>query len=133
MSTMPTRPEATRAEIDCFLAAARETIADVRYCWLATRSADGGTNARALRIHPGRVGSDDWTRRFVVRRESRKVAEMRAAPRVTLAFQHASGDAYVALGGVAILLDDKAEMRELWPSSPADRREFSRPASRTNT
>src|SRR6185312_13667399 len=103
MSTMPVMPEITQQHIDRFLAAARDTIADVPHCWLATRSADGGTNARAVRSSTGAPGDDAWTRRFLVRRESRKVAEMRAAPRVTLAYQHASGDAWVALGGHAVL------------------------------
>jgi general stress protein 26 len=116
MSTMPARPEVTEEQIARFLAAARETIADVQFCWLATRSLDGGTNARAVHVHPGKPGDDEWTRRFIVRRESRKVGEMRAAPKVTLAFQHASGDAYVALGGVVYLLEDRAQMREMWPS-----------------
>jgi len=35
--------------------------------------------------------------------------------RLTLAYQHDSGDAYVALGGSAILLEDRDEMRGLWP------------------
>jgi len=34
----------------------------------------------------GPPGSDEWTRRFLVRRSSRKVEEMRAAHLVTLAF-----------------------------------------------
>ena len=116
MSALPPRPEVTKEQIAGFLEAAQRTIAEVAFCWLATRSADGGANARAVHVHSGRPGSDEWTRRFVVRRESRKVAEMRAAPRVTLAFQHDSGDAYVALGGMAVLLDDNAEMREMWPT-----------------
>jgi general stress protein 26 len=109
-------PEITAAQIDRFLAAARETIAAVPFCWLATRSADGGANARAVRSCANAPGDDAWTRRFLVRRGSRKVAEMRAAPRVTLAYQHDSGDAYVALGGCAVLVEDTAEMRTLWPS-----------------
>jgi general stress protein 26 len=40
---------------------------------------------------------------------------MRASPPVTLAFQHPSGDRYVALGGRATIVDDVAEMRSLWP------------------
>lgn len=116
MSTLPVRPEVTLEEIARFLAAARATIADIRFAWLATRSADGGANARAVHVHPGPTGSDEWIRRFVVRRGSRKVAEMRAAPLVTLAFQHGSGEAYVALGGTAFLLEDNAEMREMWPA-----------------
>jgi general stress protein 26 len=108
-------PEITQQQIEQFLAAARQTIADVQHCWLATRSLDGGANARAVRAHVGVPGSDEWTRRILVRRGSRKVGEIRAAPLVTLAYQHESGDRYVALGGKASLVEDKAEMRTLWP------------------
>jgi general stress protein 26 len=116
MSTLPATPVVTGDQIAQFLAAARETIAAVPHCWLATRSAEGGANARAVRSSAGAPEDDEWTRRFLVRRGSRKVAEMRAAPRVTLGYQHASGSAYVALGGEAILVEDRAEMRSLWPS-----------------
>jgi len=117
MSMMPERPKVTTEQIERFLAAARETVANVPHCWLATRSAEGGAHARAVKSSPGTAGDDEWTRRILVRRGSRKVAELRAAPLVTLAFQHASGDAYVALGGRATLADDRTEMRSLWPSS----------------
>jgi len=117
MSTMPSPPpEVTEAQIIQFLAAARETIAEVPFCWLATRSLEGGTNARAVRSSAGAPGSDEWTRRFLVRRSSRKVTEMRAAPLVTLAYQHPSGDRYVALGGRAMVVEDIAEMRTMWSS-----------------
>jgi general stress protein 26 len=117
MSTMPPVPEVTPAQIAQYLAAARETIATVPHCWLATRSAEGGANARAVRVQPGRQGDDDWTRRFLVRRSSRKVAEMREAPLVTLAYQDPSGDRYVALGGRATIVEDTAEMRTMWSST----------------
>ena len=116
MSTMPPVAEVTESQIIQFLAAARETVAEVPLCWLATRSAEGGTNARAVNSSAGAPGSDEWTRRFLVRRSSRKVAEMRAAPMVTLAYQHPSGDRYVALGGRATIVDDVAEMRTMWSS-----------------
>src|SRR6266700_3993026 len=109
--------EVTADDVDRFLAAARETIAEVPYCWLATRSADGGANARAVRVHGAVPGADPWMRRFVVRRGSRKVGEMRDAPRVTLAYQHESGDRYVGLGGVESLIEDRAEMRTMWSSA----------------
>src|SRR3979490_3207655 len=100
MSTkMPAAPPVTEPNILQFLDAARETIAAVPVCWLATRSLEGGTNARAGNSSAGPSRSGAWTRRFLVRRSSRKVAEMRAAPLVTLAFQHPSGDRYIALGG----------------------------------
>ena len=115
-TTMPPVPKVTDADIIRFLAAARETIAAVPICWLATRSLEGGTNARAVNSSAGAPGSDQWTRRFLVRRSSRKVAEMRAAPSVTLAFQHPSGERYVALGGRATIIEDVAEMRTMWRS-----------------
>jgi general stress protein 26 len=103
-------------QIERWLAAARKTIATVRHCWVATRAEDGGANARAVRINPGAPGSDEWTRRFVCRRGSRKVAEIRRDPRVTLAYQEDRENAYVALGGIASLIEDRAEMRSLWPA-----------------
>jgi general stress protein 26 len=115
MTTMPLIPQFTEAQIVSFLAAARETIAAVPICWLATRSLEGGTNARAVNCSAGAPGSDEWTRRFLVRRNSRKVAEMCAAPSVTLAYQHQSGDRWIALGGRAAIINDVAEMRTLWP------------------
>jgi general stress protein 26 len=115
-TTMPPAPTVTETQILGFLAAARETIAAVPICWLATRSLKGGTNARAVSSSAGSPGSDEWTRRFLVRRSSRKVAEMRASPSVTLAFQHASGERYIALGGRATIIEDVAEMRTMWPS-----------------
>lgn len=112
--TMPAAPQITNDQIGHFLAAARETIAAVPICWLTTRSLDGGTNARAVTTGPGASGSDEWCRRMLVRRSSRKVAEMQIAPMVTLAYQNQGGDRYVALGGRTTIIEDVAEMRSLW-------------------
>ena len=112
---MPPAQTFTEAEILQFLGGARETVAAVRIAWLASCSRDGGTNARAVDTFAGAAGSDEWTRRFLVRRTSRKVGEIRAAPQVTLAFQHPSGDRYVALCGRATINEDTGEMRSLWP------------------
>jgi general stress protein 26 len=114
---MTTTPDPDRQQIECFLAAARQTIAEIPLCWLATRSLEGGVNVRAVRVNAGAPGCDEWTRRMLVRRGSRKIPEIRAAPLITLAFQHASGDRYVALGGRASLLEDNAQMRSLWSSA----------------
>jgi len=106
----------TEAEILEFLDAARATVAAVPICWLATRSLEGGANVRAVNAFAGPPGSDEWTRRFLVRRTSRKVGELHAAPAVTLAFQHPSGERYVALGGRAAISEDVSQIRSLWPS-----------------
>lgn len=102
------------ALIDRLLDVARETIATVRHCWLATAAADGGANARVVRAFPGGGGADEWTRQFLCRRGSRKVPEIQRAPRVTLAYQDGSGDRYVGLLGRASVIDDRAEMRTIW-------------------
>src|SRR6202171_5434 len=57
-------PKVSETEILQFLTAARATIAAVPVCWLATRSLEGGTNARAVSSSAGPPGSDEWTRRF---------------------------------------------------------------------
>jgi general stress protein 26 len=41
---------------------------------------------------------------------------MRAAPLITLAYQHPSNDRYVALGGRATISEEIAEMRTMWSS-----------------
>jgi general stress protein 26 len=113
MSTaMPPPRQVTATEILQFLSAARDTLAEAPVCWLATRSLEGGTNARAVSTSAGPPGSDEWTRRILVRGNSRKVAEIRAAPLVTLAFQHASGDRYIALIGRATIIEDVTENAE---------------------
>jgi general stress protein 26 len=117
MLTMTTPLAAEHQQIDRLLAAARETIASVRYCWVATRAEDSGANARAVLSLAGPADSDEWTRRFLTHRGSRKVAEIRRDPRVTLAYQANTGDSYVALAGVAHLIEDKAEMRSLWQAN----------------
>ena len=102
------------ALIDRLLGVARETIATVRHCWLATAAPDGGANARAVRAFPGGVGADEWARRFLCRRGSRKVPEIQRAPGVTLAYQDGPGDRYVGLVGRAGVIDDRTEMRTIW-------------------
>jgi general stress protein 26 len=72
--------------------------------------------SRAVSSAAGPPGSDEWTRRSLVRRSSRKVGEMRAAPLVTLAFQHPSGDRYIALGRRVTIIEDVAQMRTMWSS-----------------
>jgi general stress protein 26 len=117
MLSMTSPPDAEQQQIDRLLAAARETIGTVRYCWVATSAEEGGANARAVLSLAGATGGDEWTRRFLTSRGSRKVAEIRRDPRVTLAYQANTGDKYVALAGVAHLVEDRAEMRSLWQAN----------------
>jgi general stress protein 26 len=93
--------------IERLLAAARETIAEVPFCWVVTAAGDGGVNARVVKAQAGDDNEDFWTRWFLTPRSGRKSAEIREAGQVTLAYQHDSGHAYVALAGKAELIDDR--------------------------
>jgi general stress protein 26 len=96
-----------RQQVERLLAAARDTIAEVPFCWVVTAAEDGGAHARVVKAQPGGAGEDFWTRWFLTPRIGRKAAEIRQAGRVTLAYQHDSGEAYVALDGTAELIDDR--------------------------
>jgi general stress protein 26 len=97
-------------QVERLLAAARDTICEVPFCWVVTAAADGAANARVVMAQATRGGEDFWTRWFLTPRIGRKAVEIGRAGRVTLAYQHDSGDAYVALSGRAELLDDRAEV-----------------------
>ena len=100
---------ASQRLLDRLLREADRTMAEVMYCWVVTPAEDGvGAHARAVKDQKDGTVADPWTRWFLARRQSRKVAELRRAGRATLAYQHASGEAYVALAGRAELIDDRA-------------------------
>ncbi len=121
MQAQATDSAAGQRQIDRLLAAARETIVQVPFCWVVTPDPDGrGANARIVKAQPGGAGEDFWTRWFLTPRVGRKAAEMRATGRVTLAYQHDSGNAYVALSGVAELTDDRIEVDRRFRGSAYD-------------
>ena len=102
------------ARVDQLLAAAKDTMASVPYCWAATASEDGGINVRLVGPIPGVSGEEDWTIWFTTGRSSRKAAEIRRAGRLTLCYQRVPDSAYVALIGRAALVEDKVEIRRRW-------------------
>ena len=107
-------------QVQRLLTAARDTIAEVRYCWVVTAAEDGvSAHARAVLDQKGDSEPDVWTRWFLARRASRKVAEIHRTGRVTLAFQHDSGDAFVALSGRAELVDERAAVESRFRPSDA--------------
>jgi general stress protein 26 len=98
--------DAEQLQIERLLEAAQQTMAEVRYCWVVTSAGDGRANARVVKAFSNADGEDPWTRWFLTLRTGRKSAEIRAAGRVTLAYQHNSGDAYVTIAGPAEIIDD---------------------------
>src|SRR5258708_25968647 len=106
------KPMASRAfsdpqprQIERLLAAARETIAEVPFCWVVTAAGDGGANARLVKAQPSDATDDFWTRWFLTPRIGRKAAEIRRAGRLTLAHPPESGNGLVPPGGPARLDD----------------------------
>src|SRR5204863_6046772 len=116
-SRAPSRAQEER-QVERLLAAARETIAAVPFCWVVTPDGDGGANARVVKAQPTRDGEDFWTRWFLTPRVGRKAAEIVRAGRVTLAYQRDGGHAYVALAGRAELIDDRTEVERRFRGSP---------------
>ncbi len=121
MQTLTMDTAARETAIERLLAAARETIVGVPFCWVITPNPDGpDANARVVKAQPGSDGEDFWTRWFLTPRVGRKATEIRAAGRVTLAYQHDSGEAYVALAGPAELIDDRDEVDRRFRGSAYD-------------
>ena len=110
-ATPPTRDE--------LVAAARKVMTSQTYCALITLDAAGRPSIRTMNPFPP---EDDLTVWFATNDRSRKVAEMRADPRVTLYYaDHAKASGYVSLSGRAVLVDDRAEIlkrkRAYWDTS----------------
>ncbi|MHB1045674.1 MAG: pyridoxamine 5'-phosphate oxidase family protein [Thermoanaerobaculia bacterium] len=110
-ATPPTRDE--------LVAAARKVMTSQTYCALITHDASGRPSVRTMNPFPP---EDDLTVWFATNDRSRKVAEMRANPRVTLYYaDHANASGYVSLSGRAVLVDDEAEIlkrkRAYWDTS----------------
>ena len=99
--------------IDALLAAALKTIVKVRYCWAVT-NCENGARVRPMGYAAHLVGKDPWEIWFLTRGSSRKVADIRCDELVSLVFQHDTDDAYVALSGRAVLMDDPTEVRRRW-------------------
>jgi general stress protein 26 len=98
--------DAEQTHVERLLEAAQRTMAEVRWCWVATPAGSGHVNARVVKAFPNGDGEDLWTRWFLTMRTGRKAAEICDAGRVTLAYQHDSGNAYVTLAGPAEIIDD---------------------------
>ncbi len=98
---------------DPILAAARAAMESIRYCAAITVDSSGRPNARIVDAFPPEDTMAVW---FATNPKSRKVAEIRRDPRVTL-FYFDPGrpdQGYVTLVGRARLVDDPAEKKKRW-------------------
>lgn len=96
---------------DQLVAAAREIMTTTRYCALITTGVRGRTNARTMDAFAPDESMVVW---FGTNPASRKVAEIRRNPRVTLYYFDRDSQAYVTLHGVARVVNDPQEKLRHW-------------------
>lgn len=89
-------------------------IKDVEIAMLTTTQADGKLVSRPLGTQQVEFDGDLW---FATGADSGKVAEIKADPRVNVAYASASRNTYVSVSGKASIVADKAKIEALW--SPA--------------
>ncbi len=93
------------------ITAAREIMTATRYCALITIDRRGHANARTMDAFAPDEKMVVW---FGTNPLSRKVAEIRRHPRVTLYYFDRENQAYVTLHGVARLVNDPQEKLRHW-------------------
>lgn len=93
------------------IAAAREVMSAARYCALISLDAGGRPHARTLDPFPPDENMVVW---LGTNPRSRKIAEIRRHPRVTLYYFDREGPAYVTIWGLARLVNDEKEKAKRW-------------------
>ena len=93
------------------LEAARTLVAGARFASLITLDSSGSPQARTVEPFEPDSGFVVW---FATNPRTRKVAEIRRDPRVTLHWLDPKALGYVTLKGRARLVDDPAEKRRRW-------------------
>jgi general stress protein 26 len=96
---------------DTLITTARQIMTTTRYCALITAGRDGRAHARTMDAFSP---EDDMTVWLATNPRSRKVAEIRRNPKVTLYYFDRQSEAYVTLYGTARLVNDKEEKAKRW-------------------
>jgi general stress protein 26 len=96
---------------DKLIDAAREIMTTTRYCALITTDSRSRTNARTMDAFPPDENMVVW---FGTNPLSRKVAEIRRHPHVTLYYFDRENQAYVTLHGTARVVNDPQEKQRHW-------------------
>lgn len=96
---------------ETLIATAREIMETARYCALITVDSKGRTHTRTMDPFPPDENMVVW---FGTNSRSRKVAEIRGHRRVVLYYFDREGPAYVAISGVARLVNDPKEKARRW-------------------
>jgi general stress protein 26 len=96
---------------DQLITAAREIMAAARYCTLITLDSSGRPQARTVDPFSADRNMVVW---LGTNPRSRKVAQIRRNPRVTLHYFDREAQAYVTILGSALLVNDPQEKERRW-------------------
>ncbi|MFT4734197.1 MAG: general stress protein 26 [Arcticibacterium sp.] len=112
-----TETDSTR---NILLKAAREVIAAAKNCALITQDNEGRSRVRVMDPF---LPDNDFVVWFGTNPKSRKVAQIKNDPRVTLYYFDPTGIGYVMIHGIAQLVDEEKEkhFKEEWLSFYADK------------
>jgi general stress protein 26 len=110
------------AERDSLIAAAKEIMAQQKYCALATIDSSGHPDVRMMNPFPP---EEDMTVWMATNSRSHKVQEIRNNAKVCLYYgDHSKAIGYVTVTGTAVLVDDMQEKlkrkREYWSQAFPD-------------
>jgi len=105
---------------DTVIVAAREIMKETTFCGFVTIDSTGQPQIRTMNPFPA---NDEFITWFATSRNSRKVREIKANPKVAVYFaDHISAKGYVSITGTAEILDDKALLtkmkRDYWENIP---------------
>ncbi len=93
------------------ITAAREIMAAARYSALSTLDSSGRIQTRTVDPFPPDENMRVW---LATNPRTRKVAEIRRRPRVTLYYFDREAQAYVTISGIARLVNDPKEKAKRW-------------------
>jgi general stress protein 26 len=96
---------------EALISAAREIMTVTRYCALITTGRDRRSHARTMDAFAPEENMTVW---LATNPRSRKVAEIRRNPKVTLYYFDRESSAYVTIYGIARLVNDKSEKAKRW-------------------
>ena len=96
---------------DALISAAREIMSTTRYCALITTDRNGRAHARTMDAFAPETDMTVW---LATNPRSRKVAEIRRNPRVTLYYFDRESAGYVTIYGTARLVNEKREKARRW-------------------
>ena len=102
--TLPAFAQQPSFSRDALISAAREIMTTTRYCALITTGRNGRAHARTMDAFAPEADMTVW---LATNPRSRKVAEIRRNPKVTLYYFDRESAAYVTIYGTARLVTDK--------------------------